>query len=100
MPMRKHLLIFCTTFFFTFHFSPAQITFQKTLGGFATDAANAVQQTGDGGYIVAGTTISYGAGTYDMYVIRTNANGDTLWTRTFGGSNEDLALDVRQTTDG
>ncbi len=72
----------------------------RTYGGTNDDAGNAVQQTSDGGYIVAGTTISFGAGDSDVYVIKTNSAGDTQWTRTFGGTRADMGRSVRQTIDG
>ncbi|MFB3056971.1 MAG: hypothetical protein ACE1ZQ_07395, partial [Ignavibacteriaceae bacterium] len=69
----------------------AQVTFQKTFGGISTDYAYAVQQTKDEGYIIAGYTISFGEGNRDAYLIRTDVNGETLWTKTYGGSNTDYA---------
>ncbi len=75
-------------------------TFQKTYGGTGVDAAQSVQQTSDGGYIIAGSATSYGAGNADVYLIKTNATGDTLWTKTFGGTGDDLASSVEQTSDG
>jgi len=75
-------------------------TWTKTYGGFNIDYGFAVQQTTDGGYIVAGYTYSFGAGSADFYIIKTDANGDTLWTRTYGGMEQDVAYAVRQTTDG
>jgi type IX secretion system substrate protein len=78
----------------------AQITFQKAYGGTGNDFGRAVQQTVDGGYILAGWTDSFGSGNYDMYLIKTNANGDTLWTRTFGTIENDGANSVQQTSDG
>jgi uncharacterized delta-60 repeat protein len=72
----------------------------RTYGGSSDDYARSVQQTSDGGYIVAGTTNSFGAGYIDFYVVKTNPLGDTLWTRTYGGSDEDFANSVQQTADG
>lgn len=78
----------------------AQIKFQKTIGGSNNDEGNSIQQTTDGGYIIVGRTNSFGPGNYSVYLIKTNANGDTLWTKTIGGSNADEAYSVQQTTDG
>jgi len=72
----------------------------KTYGGVNSDWAYAVEQTTDGGYIVAGNTKSFGAGDYDVYLIKTDSIGDTLWTRTYGGGSGDRASAVQQTTDG
>jgi hypothetical protein len=78
----------------------AQITFQRTYGGSSHDGGRSVQQTSDGGYIIAGTTNSFGAGGSDVYLIKTDAHADTLWTRTFGGEAFDEGYSVQQTTDG
>jgi len=72
----------------------------RTYGGSEWDCANSVQQTTDGGYIVAGITYSFGAGSGDFYLVKTNSQGDRLWTRTYGGINWDNASSVQQTTDG
>jgi hypothetical protein len=72
----------------------------RTYGGTNYDHGYSVQQTADGGYIVAGLTRSFGAGDVDVYLIKTNAQGDTLWTRTYGGTNDDYGYSVQQTADG
>jgi hypothetical protein len=72
----------------------------RTFGGIAWDQGNSVQQTTDGGYIVAGYTGSFGAGNYDVYLIKTDATGETLWTRTYGDSSDDAGFSVQQTADG
>ncbi len=78
----------------------ALITFERTYGGADSDQGNAVQQTQDDGYIIAGSTRSFGAGEYDVYLIKTDSLGDTLWTKTYGGTNWDKGQSVQQTQDG
>jgi hypothetical protein len=78
----------------------AQITFQRTYGGAGDDWGQSVQQTTDGGYIIAGYTTSFGVSGKDVYLIKTDAHGDTLWTRTYGGGSDDLSYSVQLTTDG
>jgi len=75
-------------------------SFAKTYGGTDDDGAFSVQQTSDGGYIVAGTTWSFGAGGADIFLIKTDANGNRIWTKTYGGTNDDTASSVQQTSDG
>jgi hypothetical protein len=72
----------------------------RALGGEYDDWGSSVQQTQDGGYIIAGATQSYGAGDYDVWLVKTDANGDTTWTRTFGGQDWDEGMSVRATQDG
>ncbi|MES2590634.1 MAG: T9SS type A sorting domain-containing protein [Bacteroidota bacterium] len=72
----------------------------KNYGGTDWDFAYSVKQTTDGGYIIAGGTYGMGAGAEDMYLVKTNANGDTLWTKAYGGIHGDEAKSVKQTSDG
>ena len=72
----------------------------KTFGGSKVDNGSSIQQTADGGYIIAGETSSYGAGAADVWLIKTDASGDTAWTRTFGGSESDHGRSIQQTADG
>jgi outer membrane protein assembly factor BamB len=72
----------------------------KTFGGTGHDVGYSVQQTRDGGYIIVGYTASYGAGGYDVYLIKVDANGNMQWSRTFGGSGDDEGYSVQQTSDG
>ncbi|GIK60592.1 MAG: T9SS type A sorting domain-containing protein [Ignavibacteriota bacterium] len=71
----------------------------KTFGGPLSDVGVSVKQTNDGGFIIAATTSSFGAGGQDIYLIKTDENGDTLWTKTFGGTGYDKAVNVVQTND-
>jgi len=73
---------------------------EKVFGGKDSDSAAAVRQTKDLGFIVAGSTSSYGNGTSDVYVVKLRHNGNIEWERTFGGGRGDGATDVIQTQDG
>jgi len=72
----------------------------RTYGGSSYDYGYSVAQTSDGGYIVAGGTESFGAGYCDVYLVKTGSDGDTIWTRTYGGSDDDWGYSVAQTSDG
>ncbi len=72
----------------------------RSHGGPEYDMGYSVLQTSDGGYIVVGNTASWGAGETDVLLIRTNANGDTLWTRTYGGADHDHGASALQAADG
>ena len=75
----------------------------KSYGGIGVDDGSSVKQTADGGYIIMGFTVNFGAGGRDVYLIKTDANGDTLWTKTYGGTGDDETsnlLEAQQTVDG
>ncbi len=72
----------------------------KTYGGNDSDGGNSVDQCSDKGFIITGVTKSFGAGSYDIYLIRTDSLGDTLWTKTYGGPDGDGGRSVKQCTDG
>ncbi len=76
------------------------IIWQKTMGGYEFDEATSIRQTADGGYITLGRSSSYGAGGLDYYLVKLDAAGDTLWSRTYGGAENEFANCVRQTSDG
>ena len=76
------------------------VAWQKTYGGSNDDRADSIQQTADGGFIVAGSTSSFGAGGSDAWVLKLNADGAVAWQKTYGGSNDDRADSIRQAADG
>ncbi|HRD52541.1 MAG TPA: hypothetical protein PKY96_07825 [Flavobacteriales bacterium] len=79
---------------------------QSSFGGSGDDMAQALQQTMDGGYVLAGTSVSDNGtvtnplGGYDFWVVRTGVAGLLQWQRNLGGSDDDMAHAVVQTTDG
>lgn len=77
------------------------IQWQKTYGSDSGwDEADSIQQTSDGGYIVAGETESWGAGRFDAWILKLDANGNIQWQQSYGGSDDDDAASVKQTADG
>ena len=72
----------------------------RTYGGNDWDFSYSIETTKDSGYIIAGETYSYGAGLSDGYAIKLDNLGDTLWTKTFGGTGKDVFKDVIETKDG
>ena len=84
---------------FVFPESP-NIVWQKTFGGNSRDQGSCVCQTFDGGYILAGFTTSFGQGNEDLWLIKLDSLGDTIWTRTYGKQGSDFGASVIQTSDG
>jgi uncharacterized delta-60 repeat protein len=76
------------------------VAWQKTYGGGGYDRATSVEPTSDGGYIVAGSTYSFGAGKDDAWVLKLDSTGGVIWQKTYGGSGDDCANSAEQTADG
>lgn len=72
----------------------------RAYGGNGDEWANSIQQTVDGGYIVAGYTESFGAGNTDFWVLKLSFTGAVEWQRTYGGGGDEEALAIQQTSDG
>ncbi len=77
----------------------AQSFWTRTYGGASGDNASSVIQTSDAGFLIAGTTNSFGAGSNDIWLVKLDSHGDTLWTHTYGGTDADRASSVIQTSD-
>lgn len=78
----------------------AQNTWRRTYGGFGSDRSMCVRQTTDGGFIVAGATGSFGAGSGDMYVVRTDAMGEPVWSHAYGSMGVEWSVGCRELSDG
>ncbi|WP_178989901.1 T9SS type A sorting domain-containing protein [Winogradskyella schleiferi] len=101
--------ILCTLFILclvNIIFGQPEISWQKSFGGTGNDVARSIQQTVDGGYIVAGATFSSNGdvttqiGGGDIWIIKINSLGNLEWDKSIGGSGTDEAYAIRQTSDG
>jgi len=87
--------------------SNGNIQWQKTYGGPGEDWAYDVEETQDGGYIVGGGTLSFGAGGNDMWILKLDSHGNVQWQKTYGGwgvgidgLNAEYVHDLAKTSDG
>jgi len=94
------IVLFCSLYLAIFESEGPEIEWSRTFDGGGSDWGYSVQQTSDGGYIIAGITYSRGDGYGDVYLIKTDSNGNLQWSRTFGGSSTDWGESVYQTADG
>jgi len=76
------------------------LVWDKTYGGSGDDVANRIIRSGDGGFIVTGWTDSFGAGDPDAYVLKIDGDGNRIWEKAYGGSDDDEAIGVVQSGDG
>lgn len=72
---------------------------EKTFGGNGYDEGRDVKECFDNGYVIVGSTSSFGQGLFDIYLIKTDENGETLWTKTYGGISNDRGYSLLQTRD-
>ncbi len=79
--------------------SLADTIWTKTYGGISYELAHGCAVTNDSGFVLFGETNSYGVGGQDYYLIKINDTGDTVWTRTYGGTSDDIARNMTPTLD-
>ena len=75
------------------------IQWERTYGGEDTEFGRAIQQTVDGGYIIIGQTESFGIGSSDAYLLKTDSEGNEMWSQSFGGQGTDQGRYVVETAD-
>ncbi|NOZ03216.1 MAG: hypothetical protein GXO92_01215 [FCB group bacterium] len=80
--------------------STGNVVWSRSFGGKMNDRTYVVDRTMDGGYVLAGETHSFGAGSFDAWLIKLGADGKKEWDKTYGGPRWDNAVSVRQTRDG
>jgi len=80
--------------------SNGNLLWNKSFGGSGNDEGRSIQQTRDGGYIIAGSTESYGNGNKDVWLIKTDLAGKKEWSKTFGAAYYDGGHSVQETKDG
>lgn len=76
------------------------LLWENIIGGVGQDYGNSIIATTDGGYIIVGTTTSSGAGGRDVYLIKINNIGDSLWTRTIGGTGDEYGISIIESKNG
>lgn len=76
------------------------VEWSKSYGGSGTDGFSYMVRTSDGGYILVGSTTSFGAGGSDVYLVKVTAQGDEVWSQTYGGIRDESAASVELTSDG
>lgn len=80
--------------------SNGNMVWNKTYGGPQSEDVRSFIETSDGGFVLVGSTYSYGAGEDDIFLIKTDAYGNVQWNQTFGGPSYETGWGVVQTTDG
>lgn len=76
------------------------LEWSRTYGGESYESGRSIFQTIDKGYLVIGTTSSYGAGNSDLWVLKTDSMGVMEWAKTYGGKNSEQAEDAILADDG
>jgi hypothetical protein len=75
-------------------------SYNEEAGVLTNEEARSLVETSDGGYVIAGTTTSFGAGGFDVWLVKTDANGNMEWNQTYGGTGRDYVSSLVETSDG
>jgi hypothetical protein len=86
--------------FLVLKLTSSDIEWAKTFGGAGYDYASSIIQSSDGSYIVVGSTNSFGAGSYDILILKLAPSGNLVWAKVVGGASYDRGYSVIQVTDG
>jgi hypothetical protein len=104
MPSKLFLLIMSffvlVSFLFVGSVGASSEMWSQTYGGTSDDSASSLVSSSDGGYALAGSTKSFGAGDFDFWLVKTDAYGNMNWNKTYGGSKNDRAYELVETSDG
>ncbi len=104
--IKQLFILFTYSVLTTTLYAQPDIQWRRTFGGSANDVTTVAHQTADGGSIIAGSTesnddqVSGNHGAKDIWIIKLNAAGSITWRKTFGGSNNDLVSEIKQTAEG
>jgi len=74
--------------------------FAKSYGGNGSEGARVIQETSDGGFVVAGVTNSFGAGNYDWWILKLKNDGSIIWQKAYGGTDADHVYSIHETSNG
>ncbi len=79
--------------------SMGNLGWETIMGGVDQDQARSIKQTSDGGYIIAGYTVTDLDRRYDLWLVKLDSNGDSLWSKTYGGNERDAGISVLEMPD-
>lgn len=80
--------------------SAGSVSWAKSFGGSNFDYSNSIIEASDDGIVIAGRAYGYGPGVFDVLVAKFSSAGDHVWTTTFGGSGNEAAWSIIESSDG
>ncbi|MGB1242476.1 MAG: T9SS type A sorting domain-containing protein [Chitinophagales bacterium] len=99
--MKKWILLFCSFLITNILNAQFQTSFQATYGGTNTgDFGESVIETADGNLVFVGTTANFGGGGYDIYMVKTDMDGNEIWSNAYGNFGNEVGIGVVELADG